>query len=105
MSAPRSAHSARNPPGVMALRVLAVLALGTVLFAARTACIPVALSGLLALVLAGPVEGLHRGLRLPRTLGALLVLMLLAGLVVGTVNLLWTPAQHWWDSAPATLRT
>lgn len=102
---PPTPSTVRATPGSAALRILALIAMGAVLFAARSACIPVALAGLLALVLAGPVEALHRWLRLPRSLGALLVLLLLGGLAGGAVNLLWTPAQHWWDTAPATLRT
>jgi predicted PurR-regulated permease PerM len=98
----RPVHAARTG---LALRVLAVIAVGAVLYAARTACIPVALAGLFALILAGPVEALHRHLRLPRSLGALIVLTLLGSLIGVTVNLLWTPAQSWWNSAPATLRT
>jgi predicted PurR-regulated permease PerM len=88
----------------MSLRVLALLAVGTLLFVAHAACVPVALAALFALILTGPVEALHR-LGLPRSLSALLVMALLAGLLGVTLNLLWTPAQNWWTAAPSTMRT
>jgi predicted PurR-regulated permease PerM len=88
----------------MSLRVLALLAVGTLLFFAHAAFVPVALAALFALILTGPVEALHR-LGLPRSVGAILVMVLLAGLLGATGNLLWTPAQHWWSAAPSTMRT
>src|SRR5580658_2679640 len=88
----------------LALRLLAITALGTVAFIARTAFVPIALALLFSLVLSTPVEALHRR-GLPRSAAALLVLLLLGGLVAGGVNLLWTPAQSWWASAPQTMRT
>ncbi|MGA8705747.1 MAG: AI-2E family transporter, partial [Steroidobacteraceae bacterium] len=89
--------------GSRSLRVLATLAVGALLYFAHAAFIPVALAALFALILTGPVEWLHRR-GLPRGVGALLVMVLLAALIGGTVNLLWTPAQHWWNAAPSTLR-
>jgi len=85
------------------LRVLAALAIGALLYVAHAAFIPVALACLFALILTGPVESLHR-LGVPRSVSALVVLVLLAGLIGATVNLLWTPAQNWWASAPQTLK-
>jgi len=89
--------------GSLSLRVLAALAVGTLLYLAHAAFVPVALAALLALILMGPVEALHR-LGLPRGVGAFAVLVLLATLIGGAVNLLWTPAQSWWEAAPNTLK-
>jgi predicted PurR-regulated permease PerM len=50
------------------------------------------------------VEALH-GLGLPRSLSAILVMAVLVGVIGVSLNLLWTPAQNWWASAPQTLRT
>ncbi len=80
-----------------------MLGVGALLYFAHAAFIPVALAALFALILTGPVEWLHRA-GLPRGLGAVLVMVLLAALIGVTLNLLWTPAQSWWNAAPSTLR-
>jgi predicted PurR-regulated permease PerM len=85
------------------LRVLAVIALGAVLYFGRSAFIPIALAILFSLVLSTPVEALHRR-GVPRSFAAILIMLLLLGLIGESVNLLWTPAQSWWASAPHTLR-
>ena len=90
--------------GSLSLRVLGALGVGALLYFGHAAFVPVALAALLALILMGPVEALHR-LGLPRGLGALAVLVLLATLIGTTINLLWTPAQNWWAAAPTTLKT
>jgi len=87
----------------MSLRVLAAVAILGLLYVGHAAFIPVALAGLLALVLTGPVEALHR-IGVPRSLSALVVVLLLAALAGAAINLLWTPAQNWWAAAPQTLR-
>jgi len=79
-------------------------ALGLLLYEARVAFVPIALALLLALVLSGPVEALHR-LRVPRGVSALLILLVTLAAIGGTVDLLWKPAQHWFASAPQTLQT
>lgn len=88
----------------VAVRILALLAVGALLYFAHAVFIPIALAILFALILTAPVEALHR-LGLPRSVSALLVLVVLMGLVGGAINLAWTPAQSWWASAPQTLRT
>ncbi len=88
----------------VAVRILALLAVGAVLYFAHAVFIPIALAILFALILTAPVEALHR-LGLPRSVSALLVLVVLMSLVGGAINLAWTPAQNWWASAPQTLRT
>jgi predicted PurR-regulated permease PerM len=57
---------------------------------------------LFSLLLTPPVEALHRR-GLPRSASAIVVLAVLVSLIGGSVNLLWTPAQTWWASAPQTL--
>ena len=86
----------------MAIRLLAGLAIGALLFFAHAAFIPIALAVLFSLLLTSPVEALHRR-GLPRSASAIVVLVVLASLIGGSVNLLWTPAQSWWAAAPKTL--
>ena len=79
-------------------------ALGLLLYEAHVAFVPIALALLLALVLSGPVEALHRK-HVPRGVSALLILVLTLAMIVGSIDLLWTPAQQWFASAPQTLQT
>ena len=87
-----------------AAQVLAWGALGLLLYEAHVAFVPIALALLLALVLSGPVEALHR-LRVPRGVSALLILLITLALIGATVEVLWKPAQHWFASAPQTMQT
>jgi predicted PurR-regulated permease PerM len=96
---PRRSAVGRSLP----LSVLAAIAVGTVLYVGRAAFIPVAFAVLFSLVLSTPVEALHRR-GLPRSLAALLILLAVLSLIGESVNLLWTPAQSWWASAPHTLQ-
>jgi predicted PurR-regulated permease PerM len=89
--------------GSPALRTLAAIALLGLLYVGHAAFIPVALAGLLALTLSGPVEALHR-IGVPRSVSAFVVVLILAALVGASLNLLWTPAQNWWATAPQTLK-
>ena len=86
----------------MAVRLLAGLAIGALLYFAHAVFIPIALAVLFSLLLTSPVEALHRR-GLPRSASAIVVLAVLVSLIGGSVNLLWTPAQSWWASAPKTL--
>jgi len=92
----------RGAPGAGQLLVWG--ALGLLLYEGRTAFVPIALALLLALVLSGPVEALHR-LRVPRGVSALLIVLITLAIIGGTVDVLWKPAQHWFASAPQTLQT
>jgi predicted PurR-regulated permease PerM len=94
----------QRPRSSVALMLLASGMMGTLLYFARGAFIPVALAVLFALLLSGPVEALHRK-GLPRSVSALLILAIILGLVGGTVNLLWEPAQQWLAAAPRTSLT
>jgi len=94
------------PPerATVSVRILAMLAVGALLYFGHAVFIPIALAILFALILTAPVEALHR-LRLPRARSAVLVLVVLVSLIAVSLNLLWTPAQNWWASAPQTLKT
>jgi predicted PurR-regulated permease PerM len=90
--------------GSAALRVLAIGVVGALFYFAHTALVPIVLALLFSLILSKPVETLHRR-GLPRSAAAILVLVILVAIVGTTVNLLWTPAQTWWASAPQTILT
>jgi predicted PurR-regulated permease PerM len=77
-------------------------ALGLLLYEAHVAFIPVALALLFGLVLSGPVEALHK-IRVPRSLSAALILVLVLSALGGIVALIWTPAQDWFARAPQTM--
>jgi predicted PurR-regulated permease PerM len=86
------------------LWVLALCAVLAMLRVGRDALVPVALAVLIALMLSGVVEGL-RGIRVPRGLSALVLLMIIAVAVAGVVDMIRTPAQQWIQSAPRVMRT
>jgi predicted PurR-regulated permease PerM len=94
--------STRSP--THAAQVLVWGALGLLLYEAHVAFVPIALALLLALVLSGPVEALHR-LRVPRGVSALLILLVTLALIGATVEVAWKPAQQWFASAPQTMQT
>ncbi len=79
-----------------------LLLIGALLYVGHTAFIPVALAMLAGLILSSPVEALFR-LGLPRSLGAVLILVAALAAVGGLVALIWTPSQEWYASAPHTL--
>jgi len=83
---------------------LIVGACGVLLYVAHAAFIPVALALLFALVLSGPVEALHR-LRVPRSLSAALLVVIVLSCLTGVADLMWAPAQQWYKTAPQTVQT
>ena len=85
-------------------KIIVFGALGLLLFEAHVAFVPIALALLLALILSSPVEALHR-LHVPRGVSAFLILLITLALIGGAIELLWTPAQHWFASAPQTMQT
>ena len=104
----------RKPPGergsgrvahrkITAVRILVAGAVGLLLYVGHEAFVPVALALLFALVLSGPVEYL-RCAGVPRSAGALLILLLIVGIVAGVSDLMSEPAQHWFAEAPHTLK-
>jgi predicted PurR-regulated permease PerM len=84
-------------------RVLALGAVGLLLYVAHAAFIPIALALLFALILSGPVEALHK-LRVPRSLSAALILIVVLAAMAGVVDRMWAPAQLWFKAAPQTVR-
>jgi predicted PurR-regulated permease PerM len=56
----------------------------------------------MGLVLSGPVEGLHKH-HVPRSVSAVLILVVTLTLIGGTVSRLWTPAQTWFAKGPETI--
>jgi len=99
-------RSARKPSGRRPRSSVAVLLLaaglgGALLYFAHAVFVPIALAILFALLLSAPVEALHRK-KLPRPVGAALILLIFLALVGGTVDLLWDPAQQWLAAAPRT---
>jgi predicted PurR-regulated permease PerM len=86
------------------LKILAMGAIGAVLYFAHAAFIPVALALLLSLALSGPVEALQRR-GVSRSISAALILMAVLGLMTGVVVSLWSPAQAAYENAPKTIAT
>lgn len=93
-----------RPRSPTALRALLALGVGALLYVAHAAVVPVVLAVLFALIQTTPVEALHRR-GVPRGVAALLIMLALGGVLGTAVDLLWTPAEHWWNTAPQTLRT
>ena len=98
---PQPASPARQ---LTASKLLAWGAFGLLLYVAHTAFVPIALALLLALVLSGPVEALHK-YRVSRSLSAMLILVTVLAVMAGTVNLMWEPTQEWFAKAPQTMIT
>lgn len=96
--------SAARPVESLPLWILVSGLIGALLYFAQAVFIPIALAILFALLLSAPVEALHRR-RFPRSLSALVILLLFLSLVGGTINLLWAPAQEWLAAAPKTAQT
>ena len=88
---------------ITAVRVLVAGAVGLLLYVGHVAFIPVALAFLLALVLSGPVELLHR-MRVPRGAAAVFIMLAIAAGAAGLSDMLVEPAQHWLQEAPHTVR-
>jgi len=86
-----------------AVKILLIGGIGALLYFAHAAFIPIALALLFALILSGPVEALHK-LRVPRSLSAGIILVVVLALMAGTVDLMWAPAQQWFAGAPQTMR-
>jgi predicted PurR-regulated permease PerM len=87
---------------VTAVKVIVWAALGVLLYVAHVAFIPVALALLFGLILSAPVEALHK-IRIPRSLSAILILVIALSALGGIVALMWTPAHEWFARAPQTM--
>lgn len=93
------------PPGRWsraAAKTFIFTVVGVLLYMAHSAFIPVALALLMALVLSGPVETLHK-YRVPRFISAVLILVVTLSLICLAVSALWTPAQTWFAKTPETI--
>jgi predicted PurR-regulated permease PerM len=93
----------QDTPLLTAMRLLVIGAAGLLLYVAHEAFVPVALALLLALVLSGPVEALH-SVRVPRSVSAILIMLIIVCVVAGLSDLMYEPAQHWFAEAPRTAR-
>jgi predicted PurR-regulated permease PerM len=93
---------ARSRRKVTATKLLVLGAVGLLLYEAHAAFIPIAMALLCALILSGPVEALHKW-RVPRSVSALLILIVAMGLGAGIVDFMWTPTQQWFAAAPRTV--
>jgi predicted PurR-regulated permease PerM len=87
-----------------AVVVIATLVVIGALHLAKTAVVPVLFAVFLAMLLAPAVEALRR-LRVPRAIGAALVVISLIAVVGIGLNATWKPARDWLETAPATMRT
>jgi predicted PurR-regulated permease PerM len=87
-----------------ALLTLAVCAVTALLWVCHEVFVPVALSLLFALVLSSAVEALHRH-GMPRSLSAVLMLVMLITAIGLTLSAVAAPAQDWFAGLPQTLKT
>jgi predicted PurR-regulated permease PerM len=87
-----------------ALVTLAVLAVIAALYLARDFFIPIAVALLFNALLRPPVRLLERA-GLPAPVGAGIVVLAFAGMLVGGAVALAGPVQHWIDQAPADFAT
>jgi predicted PurR-regulated permease PerM len=106
---PPAARPKLNPPAARPklnslLKVLVAGAIGTLLYFAHEAFVPVALALLFSLVLSGPVEWLHSW-RVPRSLSAVLFMAAILGSLIALGDFISEPAQQWFASAPHTIKS
>jgi predicted PurR-regulated permease PerM len=85
----------------LALLVLVTGAVGVLLFYAHAVFVPIALAFLFSLLLSSPVESLNRH-GLPRSAGAVFILVFFLAVIAGSAYGLWSPAQKWLSAAPHT---
>lgn len=85
-----------------ATKLLVWVAIALLLYVAHAAFVPIALALLLALILSGPVEALHK-YRVNRSVSAMLILVTVLVAMAGGVNVMWEPAQEWFAKAPQTV--
>ena len=90
-------------PAQQALIIIAIIVLIGSLHLARSAIVPVLFAMFLALLLSPAVNTLAR-IRVPRALGAALVMVTLVAMVVMALSATWRPARGWLDAAPTTMR-
>jgi predicted PurR-regulated permease PerM len=87
-----------------ALLIIATTCVIAGLYLTKPVIVPPLMAIVLALCLAPAVDGLVR-LRIPRALAAALVLGCVLVAFSALLNVTWTPARTWLDSAPQTMAT
>jgi predicted PurR-regulated permease PerM len=97
---PRPDHERRIGSAITILAVLAVL---YTLYFAGSIVLPFALAIVLNLLLSPLMRVLHVRLKVPRTLGALLLILVLIGVVGGIGAAISVPASGWIARAPDTI--
>jgi len=85
------------------LAVIAIILVIGSLHLARSAVVPLLFAAFLALLLSPAVNPLARR-RVPRVLGATIVMVSLTATVALALNATWRPARAWLDTAPTTMR-
>ena len=98
--------SARRPGRSIAraLWIVTICVAVAALRIGRELLVPIVLALLITLVLSGIVESLRR-YRIPRSLSAVVLLVLFGLAIGGMLHAVWTPARQWMESAPRVLRT
>ena len=86
-----------------AIILLAVLAVGVVLYFARDIFIPIALAVFLALLLTPAVDRLQRW-HMRRGFAVAVVIVVVFATTGAAINAAWTPATEWLSRAPQTMR-
>ncbi len=94
---------ARGPRAPLSLKLLAVIALGTVLWAAQAVLLPVLVAAFLSLV-GNPVIRVLGRLHLPRALAAVLVMLVGLGLTGLVATRMLPAAVEWAHAAPHAAR-
>ena len=92
----------RSAVGARAIVLIALLAVGCLLYFAQVAFIPVAIALFLSSLLTPAVDLLHRW-HLPRGLAAVMVVALVLFAGAAGIDAVWNPAKAWLGQAPQTL--
>ena len=90
-------------PAQHAVVIVAIILVIGSLHLARSAVVPVLFAMFLALLLSPGVNALAR-LRVPRVLGAAIVVVTLVAAVALALSATWRPARGWLEAAPTTMR-
>ncbi|MEO7916235.1 MAG: AI-2E family transporter [Dokdonella sp.] len=103
---PQNDHDDRRDLTKSMHRLVSVLAIATVIYSAyfaRELLLPILLAAFFAVLLSPIMKKLTRGW-VPRWIGALLLVALSIGVVVGIGNALYAPASEWAGRAPKVMR-
>ena len=100
-SDPQRAHDLKSIR--RAVMVIAILAVGAVVWAAESILVPTALGVVLALILTPMVSALER-IRIPTSVASLMVVVMAVALIASGVAVLKPGVQRWIDNAPQIAR-